>query len=97
MFNQFIFLEDLKNSIHDEINHITDIYEFVCDVIGDNTVYYSDCFDIIKACNFTDFRHCDSVMTAAEAALHEMVIESDVFEYYRLLKSTMFEEEEETI
>ena len=96
MFNKHVFLEDLKSSIHEEFNHITDIYNFVWDFIGDYTVYYSECFDIIKACNYTDFRDCNSVMQAADAALHELVTESDIFEYYRSLKYTI-EEEEETI
>jgi hypothetical protein len=94
MFNQFNFIEALKSFIASDFQNFSDLNDLIFDFINNNCIYYSDCFDIIKELNFTDFNHpdfgiCDTVDRAAFCALYDLIYnDSDVFEYYEeLIKS----------
>lgn len=98
MFNQYEFIDELKSSILDDVKNITDIEDFIFNKIDNECIYYSDCFDIIKELNFTDFNHeifgvCDNVCKAAFCALYDLVYnDSDVVEYYEELTNSVTDE-----
>lgn len=93
MFNQYVFIENTKEIILSELQNITDIEDLIFSCIDNEIIYYSDCFDIIKELNFTDFNHhifgvCDTVDKAAFCALYDLVYnDSDVIEYFEELTS----------
>jgi hypothetical protein len=98
MFNKYQFIEDLKSFITSDFNNFSDLQDLLFDFIENNCIYYSDCFDIIKELNFTDFNHsdfgiCDTVNKAAFCALYDLIHEqSDIFELYDELKNSLVEE-----
>ena len=91
MFNKYQFLDELKETVKNEISNITDLDQFIHEIIDNECIYYSDCFDIIKHLNFTHFEHdifgtCDNVCKAAFCALYDLIHEeSDIFNYYESL------------
>lgn len=93
MFNQYQFIDDLKSSVLSNIKSIENIEDFIFRFIDNECVYYSDCFDIIKELNFTDFNHvifgvCDDVWKAAFCALYDLIYsDSDVIDYFDELTS----------
>ena len=98
MFNQYQFIDKLKISILDDVKNITDIEDFIFSIIDSECIYYSDCFDIIKELNFTDFNHhifevCDTVNKAAFCALYDLIYnDSDVMEYFEELTNSVTDE-----
>ncbi len=95
MFNQYVFIEALKSFIASDFQNFSDLNDLIFDFIDNNCIYYSDCFDIIKELNFTDFNHpdfgiCDTVNKAAFCALYDLIHEqSDVFELYEELTNSL--------
>jgi hypothetical protein len=84
-FNQYVFLSVLNEEIKAKINNKEfaehyDIQDFIREEIETACIYYSDCFDIIKALNFTDFTGLDYEITnitqAAYCALSEFLDEN---------------------
>ena len=78
-FNKYDFLEDLEESIRTE--QPEDIWEMVHQEIDRECIYYSDCFDIIKALNFTDWEdnelgQINNITQLAFTALYEFVVDN---------------------
>jgi hypothetical protein len=80
-----MFLENLtaeiKNKIsNQEFNKTYEIQDFINEEIDTACIYYSDCFEIIQALNFTDFTGSDfeitNVTQAAYCALSEFLGEN---------------------
>jgi hypothetical protein len=98
MFNQYHFIEALKSFISSDFQNFSDLNDLIFNFIENNCIYYSDCFDIIKELNFTDFNHpdfgiCDTVNKAAFCALYDLIQdEADIFELYDELKNSLAEE-----
>lgn len=98
MFNQYEFLDELKASILSNIDNIDNIDEFIFSCIDNEVIYYSDCFDIIKQLNFTDFNHdiygvCDTISKAAFCALYDLIYsDSDVLDYFEELTNSVTDE-----
>jgi len=69
-------IESIKN---DRPVDESDLAEQLNGDIENAVIYYSDCFDIIKNCHFTDFSQSDfqitNVSEAAFAALYEFAYE----------------------
>ena len=81
-FNQYAFVLELKEEIENkidsgEITRSEEIQEFVHQEVETACIYYSECFDIIKALNFTDFNNSafeiTNVTEAAWCALWELL------------------------
>jgi hypothetical protein len=82
-FNKYLFLDGLKATIIDaiksgEITDISDVWEFQNQEIETACIYYSDCFDICKELNFTDwtnneFGEITNITQAAYVALQEFI------------------------
>jgi hypothetical protein len=79
-FNKYQFLRDLEDEIRGEIEN------------GNACIYYSDCFDICKELNATDFTDYEmfgeikSINQLAYAALYEYVFdEYDIDEAEQLI------------
>ena len=75
-FNEKDFLLDLEDSI--KIESPEDVWEFVSHEIDRECIYYSDCFDIVKALNVTDwsdneFGEITSIQHLAWVSLYEFV------------------------
>ena len=78
-FNKYDFLEELEDSIR--IEQPEDIWEMVHQEIERECIYYSDCFDIIKALNFTDWEdnelgQINNITQLAFTALYEFVVDN---------------------
>tara|TARA_B110000908_G_scaffold113851_1_gene133546 strand:- start:53 stop:421 length:369 start_codon:yes stop_codon:yes gene_type:complete len=78
-FNKYDFLSDLEDSIRTE--QPEDIWEMVHQEIDRECIYYSDCFDIIKALNFTDwedneFGQINNITQLAFTALYDFVVDN---------------------
>jgi hypothetical protein len=96
-FNKYQFLRDLEDEIRGEIENgnITDreqIEEHIQSSIDNACIYYSDCFDICKELNATDFTDYEmfgeikSINQLAYAALYEYVFdEYDIDEAEQLI------------
>lgn len=88
MFNKYDFIRDTKDIILSELENITDIDQFVNEIIDNEVIYYSDCFNICKELNFTHFEHeifgtCKDICQAAYCALYDLIYnESDILEYF---------------
>ena len=84
-FNKYLFLDGLKATIIDaiksgEITDISEVWEFQNQEIETACIYYSDCFDICKELNFTDwtnneFGEITNITQAACVALQEFINE----------------------
>lgn len=78
-FNKYQFLVDLKIDIISGIKsgNIHDIQEYIINEIDNACIYYSNCFDICKELNATDFNaydfECDTIMDLAYACLYQFV------------------------
>jgi hypothetical protein len=82
-FNKYNFLEALRNDIlaeilNENIKDSNDVYEFIHSEIDRSVIYYSDCFDICKELNFTDWSNSQlgditNICQAAYLALNELV------------------------
>ena len=78
-FNKYDFLSDLEDSIRTE--QPEDIWEMVHQEIDRECIYYSDCFDIIKALNFTDWEdnelgQINNITQLAFTALYDFVVDN---------------------
>jgi len=78
-FNKYSFLEELEDSIRTE--QPEDIWEMVHQEIDRECIYYSDCFDIIKALNFTDWEdnelgQINNITQLAFISLYEFVVDN---------------------
>jgi hypothetical protein len=88
MFNKYDFIRDTKDIILSELENITDIDQFINEIIDNEVIYYSDCFEICKELNFTHFEHdifgmCKDICQAAFCALYDLIYdESDILEYF---------------
>lgn len=91
-FDKYAFLEDLKNDLLSDVKngYLTDndeIYDHIHSFIDNSVIYYSDCFDICKALNFTDFTghefgEINGICQAAFCALYDWVNEE--FSYFEI-------------
>ena len=75
-FNENNFLLELEDTI--TVEQPEDVWELIHQEIDRECTYYSDCFDIVKALNFTswennDFGDITNITEAAFAALYEWV------------------------
>ena len=96
MFSKYEFIDELRGALSEAIDNgeITEDYqidEFVNDEIKNSTIYYGDCFDIVKGCGFTDWSDSEyeinCISGAAYAALRELVSEEIHYEdFENLLK-----------
>lgn len=94
-FNKYQFITDLEDYINGEIvnNHIEDscdLEHYIDEAVQGQTIYYSDCFDIIRELGFTDWSRCDyeikNISMLAYVALTEYVQENlDLKHFYRLI------------
>lgn len=84
-FNKYLFLDSLKATIVDaiksgQITDISEVWEFQNEEIETACIYYSDCFDICKELNFTDWTNSEfgeitNITQAACVALQEFINE----------------------
>lgn len=105
-FNKYGFLEDLKTDLLSEIEngYLTDtdeIWERIYSYLDNSVIYYSDCFEICQALNFTDFTNHElgeatNICQAAYFALYDWVNEEfDYSEIEEAIEAKQLEEEEE--
>jgi hypothetical protein len=78
MFNKFNFISDLKEFIKSETTNYSDFEQLVNEYLDNQVIYYSDCFDICKALNLTDFEHelfgtCKDICQLAYCGLYDLV------------------------
>lgn len=80
-FNKYQFLESVKNTIlnaikNGEITDISEIWAYQNDEIENACIYYSDCFDICKALNFTDWSNSEigEITNISQAAAYALSI-----------------------
>jgi len=83
-FNKYQFMEELQGLITSEITHgniqsLEDIYDEMHDAIDNACIYYSDCFDICKELNATQFdeydMECKNISQLAYAALYQYTMD----------------------
>jgi uridine phosphorylase len=96
-FNKYQFIEDLSSIItkginNGEINSSDDYYTLMHEEIERECIYYSNCFDICKELNATDFTaydmECNTISELAYAALYQYTIdELDVNKLEQLLET----------
>jgi hypothetical protein len=81
-FNKYNYLEDINNELINEINAgniqtYDDIQEYILTDIDNQVIYYSDCFDICRELNATDFTayasECNNISQLAYQALYEFI------------------------
>jgi hypothetical protein len=84
-FNKYTALQDLNEEIKNKIeagdfSEYHELQAFIDDEVENACIYYSDCFDIIKALQFIDFRYAGyeitNVSQAAAYALSEFFNEN---------------------
>ena len=84
-FNKYEFLESVKASIVEAINNgeitdISEVWEYQNAEIENACIYYSDCFDICKELNFTNWENHElgeitNITQAACVALQDYINE----------------------
>jgi hypothetical protein len=94
-FNKYNYLQDIKTELINEINagnieSYDDIQEYLFQDIDNQVIYYSDCFDICKELNATDFTayssECNNICQLAWNALYEFICEElDINELEELI------------
>jgi hypothetical protein len=81
-FNKYKFVANLLDEITTEIENsritsLDDVHEFINIELDNAVIYYSDCFDICKELNATDFTayeiECNTIEQLAYACLNEYV------------------------
>lgn len=100
MFNKYEYIKGLQSQLEEaikdgEIKSADQLQDYVHNDIDNSCIYYSDCFDIIKELNFTDFSsnnelgfEITNVNQAAFCALWELVYsEIDFSELEDLIES----------
>ena len=82
--NRQTYLSDLRDELIAEINAGTiqdydGIQDYIMQDIDNQTIYYSDCFDICKELDATDFTayssECNNICELAWQALYEFICE----------------------
>ena len=78
-FNAYGFLEDLQDLIKEE--NPTDVWDFIHEEIDRECIYYSNCFEIIRDLNYTDwkdneFGEINNISQLAYIALYEFVTDN---------------------
>jgi len=78
MFNKFNFISDLKEFIKSEATNYSDFEQLISEYLDNQVIYYSDCFDICKGLNLTDFEHelfgtCKDICQLAYCGLYDIV------------------------
>jgi hypothetical protein len=102
-FNKYGFLEDLKTDLLSDVKngYLTDtneIWDYIHSYLDNSVIYYSDCFDICKALNFTDFTNhefgeINGICQAAYFALYDWVNEEfDQSEIEEAIEAKQLEE-----
>lgn len=82
-FNKYQFIDQLQSELLErvidcDITEADEIWEYVHAELDTAVIYYSDCFDICKALNFTDFTGHElgdiyGINQAAYCALYDLV------------------------
>jgi len=81
-FNKYKFVANLLEEITTEIENsritsLDDVHEFINIELDNAVIYYSDCFDICRELNATDFTayeiECNTIEQLAYACLNEYV------------------------
>ena len=104
MFNKYRFIEELNQELKDECLKLSlsgdsedEIYEnlrtYIDESLENAVIYYNECFDIIKALQFTSFHandndlgmRCTDVSKAAYCALYEL-IDEELNDLYLIIK-----------
>jgi hypothetical protein len=96
-FNKYQFIEDLENDIVKRINKgdidcLEAIYDEMHDTIDDACIYYSNCFDICKELNATQFddydMECKNISQLAYACLYQYTMdELDINKLEKLIET----------
>jgi hypothetical protein len=98
MFNKYHFISDTKDIILSKLQNITDINQFINEIIDNEVIDYSDCFEICKELNFTHFEHdifgtCKDICQAAYCALYDLIYnDSDILDYFEEQKNSITDE-----
>lgn len=98
MFNKYQFIDEVKETLKNKLENISDINQFIDKKIDNEIIYYYDCFEICKELNFTHFEHyafgtCTDICQAAYCALYDLIYnESDILEYYEELTNSVTDE-----
>ena len=77
-FNKYTALQDLTEEIKNKIeagdfSEHHELQDFINEGVENACIYYSDCFDIIKALQFTDFSDADYEITnVSQAAVYAL-------------------------
>jgi len=102
-FNKYGFIEDLKNDLLNDIKNgylkdTDEIWDRIHEQIDNAVIYYSDCFEICKELNFTDFTshelgEASNICQAAYFALYDWVNEEfDQSEIEEAIEAKQLEE-----
>ena len=78
-FDKYAFLGDLQDLI--EQSDSGDVHSVIHQEIDNECIYYSDCFQIIEACNMTDWKENEfgeitNIAQLAFVALYDFVIDN---------------------
>jgi len=98
MYYKHEFIENTKETILTELQNITDIGDFLNDIIEHEVMFYEDCFDICKELNFINFEHelfkqCKDICQAARCALYDLIYhDSDILDYFEEQKQSITDE-----
>jgi hypothetical protein len=99
-FNKYLFLDNLKEDIKEEIksgnlNDESEINLYIFQEIDRAVIYYSDCFQIMIEFNAYNFEGCENVTELAYQLLEEFIW-SEITDLTELLDEAK-EETEKTI
>lgn len=81
-FNKYQFLQELEADIikeikSEQIDNIDSVYDFIYEYVDNACIYNSDCFDICKELDASDFNgydyECETISQLAYASLVEFV------------------------
>ena len=104
MFNKYKFIEELQEELTNECLKLSlsgssedetfeSLEAYINESIENSVIYYNECFDIIKALQFTSFGandndlgiDCKDVSQAAYCALYELINE-ELSDLYLIIK-----------
>jgi hypothetical protein len=80
MFNKYHFIEDLKNHLEAESIYYNEFEILISEYLDNEVIYYSDCWNICKELNYTDFNSnhfgkAENICQLAYFALYDLVHE----------------------